>query len=205
MANKNIAKVILAILIGVIFLSSYLTLSSLNPGSGSTSTSQSGSSTIPQTIFATATANAMVTGYNNTMATYLHCKNSTAISTKLNSIISSLEQNNSIYNSYSVQNETLIEDGTSNTLVLYSLITNPLNATANSCISLQSSVNVLLPQTLNMSVQSQAYTAVVPSNMRSYSIPIVLSNNNPSVIKVKISALVTQNGTIYSMNVSRIQ
>lgn len=200
--KKNIAMALLAVLIGLIFLSSYFTLQNLSTGTpqapATTKTAQ------PPTVYGLATANAVVSSYNNTFSVLASCKNSTvAVTTKVGGIISELEQNNSIYNSYTIGNETVVESGIMNTSAEYKFFGSQLNKTAFSCLVFSTDAAVTLPPTLVVYIINKTYTLSVPANLRSSEIPITLSANMTALVPVRVSTLVTNNGTIYSLNVTR--
>lgn len=200
---RKIAMAIAALFIGLIFLSSYFTLRNLSVGSTGTATNNT---VVPQTVYGVATANAIFSSYNNTLSIAVSCTNSssTPVDTKISQYISSMEGNNSIYNSYSLPNETVIQPGTMNATKLYKFFSSNLNSTAFSCLTFSSEANILLPAELNLFIVNKTYTVTVPQNLRLSQVQLTLVKNPPSNVKVRISALVTTNGTIYSMSVSKL-
>jgi hypothetical protein len=176
---RKLAMAIGAIFIGLIFLSSYFTLHNLSNGS---TNSQKNTTTTPQTVYGVATANAIFSGYNNTLSIAVSCNNSAPVDTKLSQFISAMEQNNTIYNSYSLPNETVVEPGSMNTSDLYTFFSHNLNTTAFSCLTFSSEALVLLPQELNVFIVNKTYIIAVPQNLRVTQVPITLSNNMSNTI-----------------------
>ncbi|HUB92784.1 MAG TPA: hypothetical protein VL945_02385 [Candidatus Saccharimonadales bacterium] len=203
MNRKNAAMALLALFIGLIFISSYFTLSNLNPGSQQQSQSAA-KATVPQTVYGFAFANATITGYNNTMTIVTSCNNSdaAAVAANVSQVVSRLETNNSIYNSYSLGNETLVEAGTLNTESIYKVFSTELNSTALSCITFSASAVIALPAVLNVYVINRTYELAVPASLRTSSVPATLYPNMTGIVPVRVSTLVTNNGTIYSLNVT---
>jgi hypothetical protein len=200
---RRIAMAIGAIFIGLIFLSSYFTLHNLSTGSSGAATNKT---ITPQTLFGVATANAVFSGYNNTLNIAVSCSNSTstAVNTKISQFISAMENNNSVYNSYSLPNETTVQPGTMSIPALYRFFSNNLNKTEFSCLTFSSEANITLPQELNIFIVNKSYTIAVPQGFRQAQVPLTLGNSTPSTVRVRVSALVTTNGTIYSMSVSKL-
>lgn len=201
---RKLAMGIGAVFIGLIFLSSYFTPHNLSAGN---SNSQKNTTVVPQTVYGVATANALFSGYNNTLSIAVSCANSSSapVDTRLSQFISAMEQNNTIYNSYSLPNETIVEPGSMNTSTLYKFFSQNLNSTAFSCLNFSSEALILLPQELNIFIVNKTYIIAVPQTLRIAQVPLTLSNNMSNTIKVRVSALVTTNGTIYSLNVVKLK
>lgn len=203
MEKKQLVQLLLAVFIAVIFLSSYLTLENLNTaGQGS---HQSKPAPVPQTVYGVGAANAVITGYNSTMTILINCKNSSSsgsASAALNNLVSEMEKNNTIYNSYSLQNETVVQAGNAGSKAIYSAISKSLNATTLSCLTFSSYAELYLPGQMQLYIVNKTYTVLVPQNLSRVQIPMALSSNTPTTVKVKVSALVEFNGTVYSLNVT---
>lgn len=202
---RKIAMGIGAIFIALIFLSSYYTLRNLS--TTSTTTSAQNKTTAPSTVYGVATANAVIYGYNDTFGIGVACINSssTVVDTKVSQFVSELEQNNSLYNSYSLPNATVIQAGNMNTSSLYGFFSKNLNSTAFSCLNFNADAEILLPSQLNVYITNRTYTLTVPSDLRQSSVPVTLSENMSQTVRVRVSALVTSNGTIYSLNATKLK
>ncbi len=203
---KRILPVLAAILVALFFITGFY----LSPGSvGVTPSSPtSSSSTPPPTTYGIATTNASIIGYNNTLNLSISCSNSsftTAVNTKLQNTLNKLENNNSIYNFYSLPNQTLILAGTMNTSAIFNFINRNFNSSALSCLSFSAPAEILLPSTLNFYISGKTYTIPLFPSQRHSQIIEDLTNNAIKTVQVRVSALITNNGTIYSLSSSKIK
>ncbi len=203
---RQIALAILALLIGIIFLSSYFTLQ--NIGGGNTQQKQNTTAAAPQTVYGVATANAIITGYSNTTYIAVSCKNASAdssVSSKLSRFVTALEHNNSVYNSYSLPNETVVQAGNMDTTALYGFFRDSFNATSFSCLGFSAAATIQLPASLSVFIVNKSYSLLVPASLRYSQIPVTLTQNMSNVVKVRVSALVTDNGTLYSLSTAKLE
>ncbi len=206
MKKKQITQLILALLVGLMFISSYFTLANLN-GSQAQTHAQSKAQAVPSTVYGFGTANAAITGYNGPVQILVGCNSSESapISTTLSSLLSELESNNSISNSYSIQNQTEIQTGSAGAAQLYSIMASRFNSSAMSCVRFSSQALAALPSTVPLYIVNKTYQISIPQNLSTVQIPVVFSGNTPKQVPVKISALIELNGTIYSLNVTETQ
>ena len=206
MDKKQLAKIGLALLTAAIFLSSYYTLANLSPSS-TPHTSKTKASAQPTTVYGVGYANATVSGYGETMNITVACSgsNGTATTGQINTIVADLEQNGSVYNTYSIGNNVLLEAGSTNTTSIFRYIYSKLNATSTACTGFSSSASLVLPDSVNLRVGSQSFNTSIPTAFRNQTLPATLKSAMSKNIAVKISALVTLNGTIYSLNVTNAQ
>ena len=201
MEKKQLAKIGLALLTAIIFLSSYYTLVNLNP-STTTPPTKAKTTTPPTTVYGVGYTNATISGYGETMNITISCSgpNSAATTSQINKIVADLEQNGSIYNTYAIGSNILAEAGSTNITSIYRYIYSKLNSTSTPCTNFSSSANLVLPNSVNLHVGSQSFNTPIPTTFRNQTLPTTLESTMPKSIPVKISALVTLNGTIYSLN-----
>lgn len=203
---KRILPVLAAILVALFFITGFY-LSPVSVGVTPTSSTTS-SSTPPPTTYGVATANASIIGYNNTLNLSIACPNSsltTIVNTKLQNTLNKLENNNSIYNFYSLPNQTLILAGTMNTSDLFGFINRNFNSSTLSCVSFSAPAEILLPTTLNFYISGKTYSLPLLPSQRRSQITESLTNNAIRTVQVRVSALITNNGTIYSLSTSKIK
>lgn len=205
MERKQLAKVGLAVLTAVIFLSSYYTLVNLTPST--THTTKAKASAPPSTVYVVGYANATVSGYGDTMNITVSCRgsNGTDTTSQINKVVAALEQNSSVYNTYSIGDTVLIEAGNMNTTSIYHYISSQLNSTSSACVRFSSLADLTLPDAVSLHVGSQSFTTPIPQNFRNQTLPATFQSSMPKSMGVKISALVTLNNTIYSLNVTSAQ
>ncbi len=206
MKKKQIKQLILALIVGIMFLSSYFTLSNLN-GSQAQAKAHASTPAAPSTVYGFGATNAVITGYNSTVQILVGCNSSqsTAISTTIGNILSRLETNNSISNTYSIQNETEVQTGSVGAAQLYSIMAARLNSSAMSCVRFSSRALAELPGTVSLYIVNKTYQISIPQNLSTVQIPVVFSSNTPRQVPVKVAALIELNGTVYSLNVTEAQ
>ena len=192
--DKNkLTQILLAVFIALIFISSYVSLTNYNA-------QQSTVSTTPPTFFAQGFAKAKVVGYGNSMYINLTCKNQTladAASSAINSNLTKLYKNNSIYNFYSAGSSIPIEPGNMSAYSIYSFIKGKLTAQQANCIS-SSAVTILqLPAIVNLSVGTQTNQSHMPQSSINQSLQLPINYTIGSIVRVKFSTTVTSNWTIY--------
>ncbi len=206
MDKKQAIRFFLALFVGLIFISSYYTFRNLNGGAQSQKTKQASA---PQTVPGFGTANAGIVGYNNTMYIYTACNtaNETGAEAGVSAIVSELEKNGTVYDSYSIQNETVVQSGSANASYIYSVFMKRLNATSRSCLRFSSYAEAELPNQVQLFIYTinKTYPVNVPQNLSVVQVPVTLSANMSKVVKVRIAALIELNGTVYSLNVTKLE
>ncbi len=203
---KQAGMVIFAILVGLFFISGYISTQNLGtPQQASQSASQSS----PPTVYGVANANATIIGYNNTLNISIHCSNSSkdpGVSVQLSKILTRLETNNSVYDFYSAStNQTLVLSGTMNTLAIFNYLGRSLNQSSLACVSYAAPTDILLPQTLNFHISNKTYPISLLPGQQHSQITGPVSVNGPRTVPVRVSALITANGTVYSLSISKIK
>jgi hypothetical protein len=195
MNKKQLLQLIGSLFVAVIFVASYTSMST-NPLPSQSKTS----TTIVQTIYSYAFANAVVTGYASTATVAIGCNATVqaSIGSKISSILTLLRKNNSVSNYYSPSsNMTLVYLGNMNMSKFYRYVSNYIGANDMACTSVQTDAEVLLPTTMNFYIQSQPYPIVIPSNLRAQRVPVSMHGNMSNMLKLKVYALVTVSGNIY--------
>lgn len=178
----------------IIFIASYAAFGNFNPSN------QVSTTTIPKTIAAFGSANAVISGYGNTASISIAC-NENRTENELTQLLQQLEGNGSINSYYSPSaNLTLIYLNKMNPLQLSNYLSRSMNQSLFKCISISSSVKLTLPETINFEVGPQLYSINVPSSFRNVSANLHISNE--TYVRVRVLALLTENGSIYNMNVS---
>ncbi len=203
---KQIGMVAFAILIGLFFVSGYISTQSLGPSQQSPS---SATQAPPPTVYGVAKANATILGYNNTLNISIDCTNSTKnlkINAQLSKILTEMESNNTVYNFYSAStNKTLVLSGTMNTSWIFNHISDSLNQSYMSCISFSAPTEILLPPSLNFLISNKTYTIrLLPSQWHLQIIEPV-AHNALKTVPIRVFALITANGTVYSLSAAKIK
>ncbi|HVA83169.1 MAG TPA: hypothetical protein VNF06_03330 [Candidatus Aquilonibacter sp.] len=204
MDRKEIIRILLTIFVAVIFVASYASFGST--GSMTTTTT---SSIAPQTVYGSGNVNATVVGYGSLMTVFINCKNQSvrnATNANVSNSLSALENNNTINNFFAPnQSAYTIYLNTLNSYQLASF----LNSTAGSnesraCLSYKGQTQLLLPPTASLYVSSQKVTIPLPANLRNSTLNVKILPIN-SVLTLRISTLLTYNGTVFgNMSVSAL-
>lgn len=204
MNKKQIIEVLGGVLIAAIFISSYISLANYG---GSQNQTQASTTINAQTVFASGTANATITGYYPTFAIYLQCKNATLDNStidQLSNTLTNLENNNNVSNFYPLNKKIIVNSGSSNSIALYSYLSPMINQSAYNCTVFSGSASIELPSAVKMKVQTQVVSIPIPGNLRNSSLSLNFSKNISGQVPVKVSALLYLNGSIAgSMEVSR--
>ncbi len=190
--TKKFVFLIGAIMIAVIFITSYAAFSNNNTANATTSTV---SAAPQQTVFASATTNGIITNY--TQIAYVESANSSNSSgAKLGQIMSQLEANSSIY-SYIYVNDSY-EAYLSNVSAydLQELLYKDFNST--NAISIGSTADILLPSSISMYYSNSSPPISVPLSNRNYTVYITGLKSIGSSLNLSVSALITTRGTIYN-------
>ena len=199
MNKKQISQFLVALFVAVIFITSYAAFSSF--GGTPVTTTKTGH-TAPPTLYAAGIANATLVNYTPTLNLTVNCKNtSTNVSAKVTALLNKLQANGSVSSVYTFGKNSTLLDGNDNTIQLYHLIS--ANTNSSSCLSYSTGGEVRLPRVIKLSVENQV--AEVSTNNTLYTVPVTLSSNLSNTIKVRIGALLTQNGTLYgNLSVTRV-
>lgn len=190
--KSKITQLALAIFIGLIFISSYVSLTNYN-------SQQTTVTTIPTTYFAQGFASGKVAGYGTPLYFSLTCRNLSARSAASNAISDSLtllSNNNSVYNFYSTAGNTSVQPGNMSDYQIYSFVSSRLNQSAN-CVSSSAVTIVSLPSAVNFTIGTQTLEVPVPSADSNVSLVLPMSYTIGTNVKLKLSTLVTANGTVF--------
>lgn len=204
MERKRLMQVLVTLFIAIIFISSYFSLTNYNNSTSKTST------TVPPLYFANSIVNAPVSGYGNAVSITVACSKNATNSTMddINTVLSSLAANNSIQPPYSIGNKITVIIGNMNASVLYNYVAGKISDTQMNCSAFSGSATILLPYTINASVQTSygisSHSIRIPNASRAYFLPITFPFNSTNGMKVSIRTYVTTNYTAYgNLNVTK--
>jgi hypothetical protein len=188
--TKKLVFLIGAILIAVIFITSYAAFSSNNTASTTTTTVKS-----VESFFATGSSNAIITNYSDIAYVVISnstnfTKENTTITTELNS----LESNGSIDNYINTNNSYQVVLSSVSAYDVQQLLYKDLGT--QNTIKVGSTAYITLPPTITLFYNNQPITTRIPS--QNYSIYMQNIKAINSTINVSISTLVTANGSIYN-------
>ena len=193
MQKNKLAGLALGLLVTLVFISSYVSLTTYN--------NQQQTTSIPQTYLGIGIANARLTGYSNPLYFNLICSNKTLQNQTSQIIVENLtqlENNNSVLevNTPNAKNISVAAENMS-VYSVYKFALSKLNQQQQGCITAYSDAVVLLPPTVNMSVGTQHFQVAMPPIDRNLTLFSPLSRGINVTLKVKVSALVTGNLTVY--------
>lgn len=191
--DKRLTQLALALFVGIIFISSYVSLTDYN-------SQQSATTSIPVTYFAQGFAEANVVGYSTPLYFSLTCNSPAIRSLASNAItdnLTILEDNNSVYNVFSSGRNISVEPGNMSEHRIYSFVSGGLNSTLSNCTSASATVIARLPSTVNMTVGTQTAPIQIPQSSANVSIVLPIKYTIGTSVKVKLSTTVTANGTVY--------
>jgi hypothetical protein len=191
--KSRLVQLALALFVGLIFISSYVSLVNYN-------SQQSTTSTIPATYFAQGFANAVVSGYTSPMYFNVTCSDHATASIAGNEIsrrLNLLEVNNSVFNFYSSGRNVSVEPGNMSAQQIYSSVTGSMNQSAANCTLAYSTDVISLPAAANFTVGAQNIAVIVPRTQANATIVLPISYGIGSHVRLKLSTLVTANATIY--------
>ena len=209
MDKKKLMQIVFAVIIALVFISSYVSLVNYNSQQPTTTTAG-------QTYYAQGFAKANLTGYGGPMYFVITSGSSASNATAsniINSNLTVLEGNNSVSNFYASGMNFSVEPGnmsayqvylfifgklnakaanmsSSNTLATNAIAPNPYNTTAYAAASLE------LPQIVNFTIGAQSAMLQIPPQYRNQTIQLPMTYEIGSSIKVKLSTLIETNGTI---------
>ena len=209
MERKKFVEFLGALFIAFIFISSYLEFTNIG-GSSTAHANVSKAKNATPTIFSYGYSNSVVSGYGRVLDINVTCNSSESagLGSNLTNSLNGLEANGSAENfiqtpyGYSV----LLSGNYSDSAYRY--IARTINSSYLSCISFRSSVNLLLPQKVNLTYSSgigsgiQNISVAVPQKFRAYSIPVILNGTNLTYFRLKLLAELYQNATIANMSIS---
>lgn len=200
MERKKLMQALVTLFIAIIFVTSYFSLTNYNTSQKNATT------TVPPTIFTYGIVNASVADYGGTMSISVSCGNATnATMSDFSAILSSLQANGSVVTDYSVGDRISVDIGSLNASSLYGYMARHATGAEMNCSTFSSSVVLLLPTSMQAQVQGSTYTIYLPESTRRYSLPATFPLNSTNNITVKVSALITVNGTVYgNLDVARV-
>ena len=211
MERKKFVEFLGALFIAFIFVSSYLEFTNIG-GSSTTNANVSKARNASPTVFSYGYSNSIVSGYGRVLDINVTCNSSESanVDSNLTNSLNGLEANGSAENFIQTSNgySVLLSGNYSNSAYRY--ITKTVNASYLSCTSFRSSVNLLLPQKVNLTYSSgigsgiQNISVSVPQKFRTYSIPVILNGTNLTYFRLKLLAELYQNATIANMSISLV-
>ncbi len=189
-------EIVGSIFVAIIFLTSYAAFgsnSSTNNGATTATTS------IPQTVYATATSTAALLSYGQVININVACSKSQNVSSKLNDVLDLMEKNGSVSNFYSEESsQVLVQAANNQTYGIYQAISQGIGSGAN-CTTFTAQANIELPSQINFFFpeNNEHQVLVLPGSVRKQAVQASLSQYTGNTINVSISTLVTVNGSIY--------
>lgn len=198
-------------ILGSLFVAVILVLSYAAYGNSSNSTSTTQSTTINGTAFWSG-FNSTVVGTQNLSDVFTiqsNCANQSIGGYALNytyAIVSGL--GNQSVQATQLGGDVLVNSGNVHSQYVYRYVEDRLNASYSRCILFDMKASILLPSRLNFHAKellgnyAQNALVTVPSNMRSYSLPLSFSDNFTNTTSVQVQALLTQNLQIIPGQVS---
>jgi hypothetical protein len=194
MDKKQALKLISSLFILLIFIASYAAFDNAPPLNAKANTT-----TVPVTFPSIGFANATIIGYGTTSRLYINC-NLSEIYPKLSNTLQKLELNNSLGSYYSPSaNLTLLYMGNMTPLELYKYISNEFK-NESKCIEMNATTYLLLPPNAEFNISGKTYSLPIPSKYRNATLSMQVGNY--SSVRLRIFALITENGSIYSMTES---
>ncbi len=193
MDKKRLTEALLAIFVAVIFISSYVSLVNYN-------TPQNATTTLPATIYAQGVANAILSGYGGALYLNITCKNHTYAAETVNTLtvyLNRLEDNNSILNYFNSGWNISVAPENMSTYSVYNGAIAQLNGDESACVAGYATAFAKLPQTVYMNTGTQVAPVALAQREQNASFPSEISLPAGASLRVKLSALITSNGTIY--------
>ncbi len=193
MDKKRITEALLAIFVAAIFISSYVSLTNYN-------TPQNATTTVPATIFAQGISNAVITGYGGDLYLNITCANHSAAAETVNTLtpyLTKLENNNSILNYFNPGWNISIAPENMSTYEIYASSLARLGRNYSGCVTGYATAFARLPQSVYLNTGTQVAPVQLTQRERNVSFASNLSWAAGTTLKVRVSALVLQNDTIY--------
>ena len=201
MERKNLIELLGSLFVALIFLTSYAAY-----GISNSKAKVAATTTAPPTFYAEADTNATIKSYGQILMLNVSCANATGVETRLNNLLLSYEQNNTVSNFYSPQNNQFVIDDNSNSYAIYNSMLAGLKENST-CVDFVAQGQGELRSTIVFYVAyaKSNVTVSVPDSLRGFSTPLTLSGNILSKLNVSVATLITANGTIYgNMTVTRV-
>lgn len=203
MEKKKLLELVAAIFIAAIFISSYISLANYNSGSASSTT------TIPQTVYGQGSTNGIIYGYASPISINVACSNSindNLTISNLSSKLTAMENNNSVSNFYNSNLNFQVASGNLSPYQIYTYLENTTAPAQFGCINFTGPAELRLPQFINFTVGAQKANLPINASYRNATITLPLSKGINKQVKLRVSVLITVNGTLYGpMTVSVIQ
>ncbi|MDE1810432.1 MAG: hypothetical protein KGH58_03940 [Candidatus Micrarchaeota archaeon] len=195
MEEKRKKKLLFAgsVFIGLMFIFSYLGISSNAPAVASSSTT---SSIQEQSFFAAGTANVVIAGYSSTAMLGIN-SNSPEVTNSVLGTLSALRNSGTIQNYISNGAEYEIVLGGISAYSLQQTLYSQLNST--NAITIMATANARLTGKSNLLVGSQEFAVPINGTYPLNFTPLIPIN---SIIGVTVRALLTQNALLYNNQVS---
>lgn len=206
MEKKKIIELISSIFVAVIFLTSYAAFGNVVGAPRTTTTTAN-----TQTLYASVQGAANVISFGPALSISISCLNTTSVSSKINAILVSLQENGSVGSFYSQEAaQVLVEAGNMSSYNIYSLLARGIDDNV-SCTGFSSSANIELPASMNFYVHPQdSYQGgyinlTIPESLRRASVPAQFIQNMSKSVNVSVAVLLTTNGSIYgNLSVKKI-
>lgn len=193
MDKKRITEVLLAFFVAAIFVSSYVSLTNYN-------TPQNATTTVPATVYAQGLSNAIINGYGGDLYLNITCSNRTVSAETVNTLTSyltKLEDNNSILDYFNPGFNISVAPENMSSYSIYNSSMAQLKGSEHGCITGYATAFVALPRTVYMNTGTQVVPVQLLPNERNTSFTSKIGWPIGTSLNVKLSALITQNGTIY--------
>ncbi len=199
MDKKRAIEFIVLLFLAVAFLTSYAAFG----GTGSATTTVASTTTVPQTTYASGNANTVVIGYNYTLlATSVCTPNAIPAINAVKAAVAPLSDNDTLFYS-SVNSSSILlalsQSGNMTGQQLYGYMAKNMGQAYFNCTKFYGGAIVTVPPTISLVINSQSYNLLVPASFRKGTVLQQLNSSPSNSISVRILALVTQNGSIYSM------
>ncbi len=202
MDKKKAGELIVAIIIAAMFISSYVTLTNFGTAPGQSTT------TVPLTVYGQGIANGTVSGYGSPVSITVSCSNNSnnnATMSNVTTALTSLENNNSVSNFYNSGLNFDVALGNITSHDLYNYIKNSTAPVQFGCLNFTGPVYVSLPESISFTVGSQSVLLPINKTYVNTTLNLPLQDAIGTQIKLRVSALITANGTIYGpMNIAPI-
>lgn len=178
----------------MIFVSSFISLSNYSSNSHTATTS------IPQAAYGQATSNGVVSGYGTQLSINISCSNAMQTNktiTNTTSLLTKLENNNTVFNFYNTNSNFQVVTGNVSSYAVYKYFAANANAMQFGCMSFTGPAYIILPPALNYTVGAQKVQIPLPPKDINNTLTIPLSKGIGTTLKLRISSLITVNGTVY--------
>lgn len=192
MQTKQIAELLLALLIGVIFISSYVSTTDYN--------SQTSTTTVPATAYGQSITKVTLAAYSNPMYVNVACKNSSIQNSTMNLVqsnLTALESNDSVLQFYATGTNVSIAAENMTPLQIYTYLQGKAGTNASACLRGYATARLELPSYVNVTVGTQKAGIYLPQSDLNTSIVLPMNNSIGSKLSAKLSMFITSNATVY--------